>query len=63
MNLALLDRDSGHLSSAVSALKSEDNTSDKNLKTESYAMDVSDLSAWKKVASESLQLSVVQSTS
>ena len=52
MNLALLDRDSSHLSSAVSTLKSEDNTSGKDLKTESYAMDVSDLSAWKKVASE-----------
>lgn len=51
MHLALLDRDSNHLSSAVSALKSEV-SSGENLKTESYTMDVSDLASWKKVASE-----------
>jgi NADP-dependent 3-hydroxy acid dehydrogenase YdfG len=50
MNLALLDRDSDNLASAVKLLKSETKQSD--LKTEAYTIDVSDLSAWKSVSSK-----------
>ena len=50
MHLALLDRDTDNLDAAVKLLKSEAKSSD--LKTESYSIDVSDLSAWKSVSSK-----------
>lgn len=48
MHLALLDRDSDNLAAAVKLLKAEAKQSD--LKTESYSIDVADVSAWKSVS-------------
>jgi NAD(P)-dependent dehydrogenase (short-subunit alcohol dehydrogenase family) len=50
MNLALLDRDTDNLNTAVKLLSSESKSSD--LKTEGYTLDVSDLSAWNSTASK-----------
>jgi NAD(P)-dependent dehydrogenase (short-subunit alcohol dehydrogenase family) len=50
LHLALVDRDSKNLNTAVELLRSESKHPD--LKTEGYTLDVSDLSAWKSVASD-----------
>jgi NAD(P)-dependent dehydrogenase (short-subunit alcohol dehydrogenase family) len=50
MHLALLDRDTENLAAAVKLLKEEAKQPD--LKTESYTIDVSDLSSWKSISSK-----------